>query len=219
MLFGAVDRFDGARRAEHRTLMFEDRINPFATRYVRPGAFEYLSSGGDRPDLLASRLEQQGWVGEIVGPHGAGKSALLIALIGELRRRGRAVLHVELHQGDRRLPPGTLAAPRRPWQLIAVDGAEQLGWWSWFQLRLFVRRRAWGLVVTSHRPLGLPLLASLNPDADLAWRIVQRLQADRPLITEAETLAAFHAHQGNLREMLFDLYDRYRARLEDCSRR
>jgi len=199
--------------------MFEDRINPFAARFVRPGAVEYLSFGGADPQLLAMRLEQQGWMGEIVGLHGAGKSALLAALIAQLRAKGRDILPIELHEGDRRLPADAFAPPSPRWRLIAVDGAEQLGWWAWLRLRLFVRRRAWGLVVTSHRPLGLPPLASLKPDADLAWRIVQRLQANDPLITQAETTAAFSAHQGNLREMLFDLYDRYQARLEQRERR
>lgn len=194
--------------------MFEDRINPFAARFVRPGAVCYLPSAGDDPAMLAARLQRQGWVGEIVGPHGAGKSALLIALIAELRGSGHDVLHVELHEGDRRLPRGAMAEPLPPWRLIAVDGAEQLGWWAWFRLRRFVRRRSWGLVVTSHRPLGLPPLASLKPDAALAWKIVQQLQSDNPLITEAETTAAFSAHRGDLREMLFDLYDRYQLRLE-----
>lgn len=201
------------------TAKFEDRSNPFAVRFVRPGAVKYLSSVGDRPESLALRLERQGWAGEIVGPHGAGKSALLIALIAELRGRGHDVLHVELHEGDRQLPRGALAAPFPPWRVIAIDGAEQLGWWAWFRLRRLVRRRSWGLVVTSHRPLGLPLLAALTPDADLAWRIVQQLQSDDPLITEAETSAAFSAHGGNLREMLFDLYDRYQLRLEQRERR
>ncbi len=200
------------------TAMFEDRINPFAARFVRPGAVEYLSSPEDHPASLATRLEGRCWCGEIVGPHGAGKSALLAALIAELRATGREVLHIELHEGDRRLPANTFAPPLPPWRLIAVDGAEQLGWWAWFRLRSLVRRRAWGLVVTSHRPLGLPPLAALKPDAALAWRIVQQLQSDDPLITEAETMAAFSAHRGNLREMLFDFYDRYQARFEQRRR-
>lgn len=199
--------------------MFEDRVNPFAARFVRPGAVCYLPSAAADPTLLAARLEHQCWRGEIIGPHGAGKSALLMALLAELRGSGRDVLHVELHQGDRRLPCGALAGPIPPWRLIAVDGAEQLGWWAWLRLRLFVRRRAWGLVVTSHRPLGLPLLAALRPDAALAWRIVQQLQSDDPLITEAETAAAFAAHRGDLREMLFELYDRYQSRFGQRERR
>lgn len=198
--------------------MFEDRINPFAARFVRPGAVEYLSSPEDDPASLATRLEGQGWCGEIVGPHGAGKSALLTALLAELRARGRDVLHIELHEGDRRLPAHAFGPPLPHWRLIAVDGAEQLSRWAWFRLRLFVWRRAWGLVVTSHRPLGLPPLAAVKPDAALAWRIVQHLQSDDPLITEAETMDAFSAHRGNLREMLFDFYDRYQARFEQRRR-
>ena len=47
---------------------------------------------------------ENGWWGEILGPHGAGKSALLATLIPAVERAGRRPVLVELHDGQRRLP-------------------------------------------------------------------------------------------------------------------
>ncbi len=54
--------------------------NPFCTRWVRPGAIPFLFPPGENAEELADRLRQAGWWGEITGPHGSGKSALLAAL-------------------------------------------------------------------------------------------------------------------------------------------
>ena len=57
------------------------RSNPFSSRYVRPGAIPFFFPEDCRVELLLSRLEENGWQGEILGRHGSGKSALLAHLI------------------------------------------------------------------------------------------------------------------------------------------
>ncbi|HPZ84514.1 MAG TPA: hypothetical protein PL064_13830, partial [Thermogutta sp.] len=45
------------------------------------------------------------------------------------------------------------------------------------------------------------------------WQIVQYLLVrGQPLINRDDVRASFARHQGNLREMLFDLYDLYEVR-------
>ncbi len=54
--------------------------NPFSTRFVRPGALAYRFPPGESAATLVERLAASGWRGQIVGPHGSGKSTLVAAL-------------------------------------------------------------------------------------------------------------------------------------------
>jgi hypothetical protein len=197
--------------------------NPFSTRYVRPGALPFFFADGQSADALVERLRASGWWGEIVGPHGSGKSALLSALAPRLDQAGRSLLIVELHDGQRRLPPGVLDRSERPAEtLLIVDGYEQLSWWSRWRLKQTCRLRGWGLLVATHRPAGLPRLATTRTDLDLARHIVAYLlgraageggsggrAARADAVTDQDVIECFASSGGDLREMLFMLYDRY----------
>lgn len=191
--------------------MFEDYVNPFAVRFVRPGAIPFIFPPGDSAAAVVARFEAQGRRGEIIGPHGSGKSSLLAELVAEFRRQEKQVCCVGLHAGDR-WPSGMIDAIGEQDTVIAIDGAEQLSWWQRRRLFARVQRIGCGLIVTAHRSLGLPLLAKLQPTLDVALAIVARLQSDAPLLSEDEVAEAFLMHRGDFREMLFDLYDRYAQR-------
>ncbi|HEX4148756.1 MAG TPA: hypothetical protein VHY20_07205, partial [Pirellulales bacterium] len=139
--------------------MTAELSNPFATRYVRPGAIAYRWPPGESAAALVDRLAACGWWGEIAGPHGSGKSTLLAALVQPLQTAGRRVLMFTLEEGMRRLPAGRkrLAAASRE-TLVIVDGYEQLSAWARWALKFACRRRRCGLLVSTHRPSGLPLL-------------------------------------------------------------
>jgi hypothetical protein len=188
--------------------------NPFCARHVRPGAIPFLFASGHCLDEIVRRLEQTNGWGQIVGPHGSGKSSLLAALLAAVQSAGRKVLLIELHDGQRRLPPESLAtlAQSSP-SLVAVDGYEQLGPWSRFKLKRACRRLGLGLVVTSHRPVGLPDLYRPAVDPALAWQVVEQLQeGHRALVARDDVAASLAKHDGDLRETLFDLYDLYAER-------
>ncbi|MBX9787979.1 MAG: hypothetical protein K2Y37_03610 [Pirellulales bacterium] len=210
--------------------------NPFAASRLAPGQIAYLFPPGDDLPALVSRLEQFGGQGQIVGPHGSGKSTLLAMLAADLRAAGHRVALIELHDGQRRLPAGWVAETsgnkrrviesnttdvhdgavcrsRLPDTLVFVDGYEQLGWLARWQLKRRRRRCGWGLVVTSHEPAGWPTLALTRVDRDVAQAVVAALASGFPLRPSADDVAAaFGRCGGDLREMLFDLYDRYEAR-------
>jgi molybdopterin-guanine dinucleotide biosynthesis protein len=192
-----------------------DAGNPFATRFVRPGAIPYLFRPGESLSVLIDRLAAAGWRGEITGPHGSGKSTLLAALIPAIERTGREVILVQLHDGERRLPRDAarrVRASTHPTVLV-IDGYEQLPWWRrrWIEWRC--RRRATGLLVTSHRSVGLPELARTRVEVAAAQQIVAQLLAGREEIIAPEELAECVARHGNdLRETLFDLYDLFELR-------
>lgn len=188
--------------------------NPFATRFTRPGAMEFLFTGGDAPQSIVDRLRQHAWQGEIVGPHGAGKSTLLATLIEPLTSAGRNVVQATLHHGESALPGGLndwsswTAATQ-----VIVDGYEQLSWWARRQLASRVSSRHAGLLVTSHAPTGLATLLTVTPSLEAAEKVVRQLVPDEGIISRGDIERAYRVCSGNVREMLFQLYDLYQARM------
>ncbi len=187
--------------------------NPFCSRRIRPGARPFLFPGRENVARLVDRLAENAWRGQIVGPHGSGKSTLIAALLPEIEQRGRDPLVVELHDGCRRLPISLTSALLPP-ALLIVDGYEQLSRFSRLRLKRFCRRTGSGLLATAHAPVGLPDLFRPRADVELARRIVEQCTEgyDSGIATEA-VAERFTRHGGNLREMLFDLYDVYEQRL------
>lgn len=179
--------------------------NPFTVQKLRK--IRYRLSGRTWEELL-ERLAALEWRAAIVGPHGHGKTTLLEDLKAHLEARGFRVRSVLLHIGDRRLGrerKERLFRDLGPRDILCVDGAEQLGRWSWLALR-WRSRAAGGLLITSHRPGLLPTLLDCETTPELLEGIVRDLLGDDPgPRPDAETLLARHG--GNVREALWELYD------------
>lgn len=190
------------------------KSNPFSTRFTRPGGIPYRFPPGMSAELLVERLSRNGWRGQILGSHGSGKSALVAALIPAIERAGRQVVLMELHDRQRRLPKNwTQRAGLSRSTAVIVDGCEQLAPWNRWLLKWFCRRRGLGLLVTTHRSLGMPDLLCTSVDLPLAQEIVESLLGDQKLLISPEDVKQrFEVQQGNLREVLFDLYDLYERR-------
>jgi hypothetical protein len=188
--------------------------NPFSTRRIRPGAIPYYFPPGDKIETLLARLEASEWQGEILGRHGSGKSALLATLIPAIDRAGRTVVLIGLHDHQRQLPIDLAHDARVQKQtVVVIDGYEQLSGWSRRALSSTRLQRGFGLVVTAHMPVGLPLLYRTTPDYDAACRLVEHLLPQGvELLSQAELEQCYLRHAGNLREMLFELYDMYEQR-------
>ena len=191
-----------------------DRENPFCARRLRPGAHPYLFPAGQDVATLLERLRHNGWWGQIIGAHGSGKSSLLATLIPAIGRAGRQVRLVELHDGQRKLPADVChREATAPESVLVVDGYEQLSGWSRLWARHYCRRRRCGLIVTAHAPVGLPDLFRTSPTLPLVQEVVGRLLQGRPTAWSAQELSdRFERHQGNVRELLFELYDLYECR-------
>lgn len=189
-------------------------VNPFVTRRIRPGAIPYIFPADDSLDALLERLrERHGW-GQIVGPHGSGKSTMLESLLPKLSRRAARLEFFTLHQSERRLP--VTAARTRDWDemtQVVVDGYEQLSWWNRTRLKRLCRRCRAGLLVTTHRDMGLPMLLATDVSQETAQAVVDRLLGGSSAwITTDDVARTFDSQQGNLREILFALYDLYQQR-------
>ena len=192
---------------------FLSHSNPFSTRFVRPGAIDFIFPAEIDCDQLIMRLAANGWLGALVGPHGCGKSTLLSTLLAALQERGFASYLVSLHDGQRWLPrgwSGNLPHKQPGKSLLAIDGYEQLNRWSRWSLCRRCRRNGWGLLVTTHEPVSIPTLIQLRPSLETLQAIVNRLLPPGVrTLTPEDVIQAFEAARGNLREALFDLYDRH----------
>lgn len=188
--------------------------NPFSTRFIRPGAIDYVFPPGVTADTLAADLQQHGWRGAIIGPHGSGKSSLLEAMRPALERLDRQIVFQQLHGGQRSLDWSAINTSQ--WTsrtLVIIDGYEQLSLWQRLLLRARCRQRGAGLLVTAHQPVRLPTIFTTQPSLELALAIVQRLLPDSDdRITPADVTEAYTSKKSDLREMLLGLYDVFRQR-------
>ncbi len=192
------------------------RHNPFATRFTRPGAVPPLDSLGLPLDVaaLARRARCLG-VSAIEGMHGAGKSTLLAALASTLADSG--LLAGRIRSRSRRDGPIVARAVfrSRPGTMLCVDGWETLGVLQGALVSHVARYRGVGLIVTVHRPGRMATLVHCTTSPALLGRIVADLPDHGGLIAAEDVVDAYAAHGGNLREALYDLYDRFERRCRD----
>jgi energy-coupling factor transporter ATP-binding protein EcfA2 len=183
--------------------------NPFSACRFTPGALRFRFPDSESSGTFLQRWEEAGRRGAIVGPHGSGKSTLLADMIPVLERNRRRVLLLELHDGARTLPWSD--APLRDLagtDDLFVDGYEQLSLFSRFLLRRVVRRRRCGLLVTSHRGTIFPTIHTTAADPELVKTLVAELASTEWCRRhESRIDRAFDLHNGNIREVFFDLYD------------
>ena len=190
--------------------------NPFSASRVRPGTIDYRFGDEEGDDAALDRLLERwcacGRQGALVGPHGAGKSTLLHSLRRRLAERGERTLLLRPALRRRNSPyvRRILVAPRP--RILLVDGWEMLP----RRLRRTLLRPptvgGFGVIATTHRPCRAPVLARVEPTVDAALRVAQALAPNcRGLPERAEIEQLFARRGGNLRELLFDLYDHWES--------
>ncbi len=188
--------------------------NPFSTRFVRPGAIPFQFNQSENAHSLIERLQSNHWQGEIIGPHGTGKSTLLETLIPELENHGRSIVLLKLTAPQPALSWSQLLAGR--WNAntqVIIDGYEQLGWLSRSILAFRRRLTGAGMLVTAHQPAGFPKFYTTAVSEQLAISLVEQLtQSSEAKIAKEEVVQALQASRGNLRDTLFQLYDLYESR-------
>ncbi len=197
--------------------------NPFATRFTRPGLLPALDAAG-RPLGMAGLVRRLARCRQaaIVGPHGSGKSTVLAHLLAELRRQGVVVRWMRL-RSFRDLPTLLVAmASSGQETTLGVDSWECLGPMAGWLVRGLALVRGCRLVVTSHRAGAFPVLVECRPSPAVLESLVCRLPAADGwlgrIIQSADLESAFALHGGDIREALFDLYDRFEARRPRRSR-
>lgn len=188
--------------------------NPFATRFTRPGMLPPLDERGAPLDAacLARGLEA-GAVVVIEGPHGHGKSTLLAALLAAAHDAGRETTLVRVRTPLDAWKPVAAALLARRGSCLGCDGWERTPPGTAVLVRWIAALRRLSVVLTAHRPLGLPVLAHCGTSPRLLAELVARLPGHGGLIGPEDIDDAFARHAGNLREALYDLYDRFERRI------
>lgn len=186
--------------------------NPFATRFIRPGAIPFLFLDGDSAEAIIERLKANHWRGQIIGDHGSGKSTLVATLMPLIEAAGKNIVAVKIGPGERKLP-GIEKSSLSPSTQLIIDGYEQLSAWSRWRLGWLVWQTGVGLLVTVHADVGLPAIYCTKPSEAVAAVVVQRLTdgAGGPVLP-TDVTEAYQAAAGNIRETLFKLFDVYQQR-------
>ena len=178
--------------------------NPFSSARVQPGALPFFLPPGISLSELLRRFAAASRRGQIVGRHGAGKSSLLARLAQTARAEGQIVWEGVAEEAERlRALSGATT--------LFIDGAERLPPYRFAKFRRRCIGAGAGLLVTAHRDAGLPTLWQAEPDLFLACRVVDHLLAEWESVRVPEPLldTLFRRREGNLRLVLFDLYDWY----------
>lgn len=188
--------------------------NPFVTRNTRPGAIAALDEQGAPLDIaaLADRCLAVP-AACIEAPHGHGKTTILLAVVDHLAARRIPVTVVRMRSAadGRQAVAAVLRADRAA--VVCIDGWERAGRLTAPTIRFIARCRRVRLLVTAHRWTGLPVVLRCGTSARLLAALVGQLPDHGGRITAADITAAFARHGGNLRESLYELYDRFEQRI------
>ncbi len=205
-----------------------ETTNPFSTRFTRPDAVTYLFDSTDADSSLvepttpkpcplteiSNAFCQSGFIGQIVGPHGSGKTSLTHAIQRELRGTFEVVrrLTVRNQRGISSIQTAAENTCCSGRMLLIIDGVERLALLQRMMLVGYCKKSQSkpsqiGLLITTHRRLaGVPVLFKTVPSLALLKQIVQNLAPE--FAPEPELLASvFEQTNGNLREALMSLYD------------
>ena len=208
--------------------MIDDRFsNPFATKFVTAGRLAFVGLSEGTLDQLAEALIRQNGNGQIIGPHGVGKTTLTFELeqrVGRLCGTGAAFKFIRktigprggvrfamsVDQATREDDFGDSSSARTA---LVLDGIERLSWFQRLALIKSCQRKRIGLLLTSHRRVrGVRSLVELTPDLSRFESVVQALTADCEFQLPSERLREiFCKTQGNMREALMTCYDEFEA--------
>ncbi|MCA9189460.1 MAG: FtsK/SpoIIIE domain-containing protein [Pirellulaceae bacterium] len=201
-------------RVTEPAMRLEARCNPFSSARVRPAVMNYVHRADESTADIVLQFEQQGSWGAIIGAHGSGKTTLLQTLVCQLDARDTPAFLLRIgpggefmlsnHEEMQDLPRGGV---------LAVDGYDELNWFRRWRLSRKCRRRGWGLLVTSHRDIRIPTLIRTSVSRMQAITIVKELTEEWPVDWSVQAArqvdSLLEEHDGNMREVLFALYDRF----------
>lgn len=187
-------------------------VNPFSTRFTRPGAVPPLDSGGQPLDVGAMLDRVTSGCSVIEGLHGRGKTTLLRGLLAAAAAAGRPTALIPVRSWIDAWHALIALAQARAGDVVAIDGWEQLPLPCRPLVVGMARWRQVAVITTAHQPAGLPLLTRCESSPTLAHAILARLPDHGGTISATDVADAYRRHGGNIRDTLGTLYDRFEER-------
>tara|TARA_R110001592_G_scaffold99251_2_gene282928 strand:+ start:1643 stop:2230 length:588 start_codon:yes stop_codon:yes gene_type:complete len=179
--------------------------NPF--RVSRIESLAYRAPGFTWEAFLNTLATHQ-YRGAIVGPHGTGKTTLMLETQERLAATGLAVTYGFLNEETPR--PGRVArrivrdTPKDT--VLILDGAEQLDALTWRWV-CWTARRLRGFIVTTHTPGRLPTLYRTQSCQATLRELLGELNPEDLESRWPRAREHFNQNKGNIRDVFFDLYD------------
>ncbi len=194
-----------------------ESTNPFSTRCFQPGAIDYEFFGKQQWTTFAKQCRTQKGCSLIVGPHGTGKSTLLITLAKELVtldpkiRIESLFLHNDGESAKRFIKS---YSKWRKSDIVLLDGFEQLSFLRRLQVCVSARWIRIPVIATSHcKFIGCSVVWRTSIDENTEQWVMAKLLESRPPGVLSQALSSEdwrmsrERHRQNLRESLFDMYD------------
>jgi len=213
--------------------------NPFSAAAVSGGRLPYLFAEPTDEKYLLRNLDLHQWIGQVVGPHGSGKTTLTHHLWRQAKERFPEMVQVTIR--GRNKVQRNATGEGSPC-LYVVDGIERLSRLDrWLFLRSFSQRaqrrsgagKRDGLLITSHVALPwLPTLFETSFDEALLNRLTDEL-LPKPIGTgipggdddvfsgqqwKEFSCALLQQHGDNGREIFMEMYDLYEANYDEKHR-
>ena len=191
--------------------------NPFSTEFTDCVPYRFETGNWDSN---WNRLQSLKFHAAIVGPKGTGKTTLLEQLASRFSDQVRVVHRpVTWQTNDSRAFVDGLLDEYRRGAILMVDSIERLSFFQRRRLLRFVPRAASrsGLIVTCHVPCRLPTWIETHGSIDSLQHVLEHLQLadgqDASLPGRVSELAdhVLQSHDGNVRQAIRDLYDRFAA--------
>ena len=190
----------------------ERAANPFDASRFAPGAIPWIETEAGEMEHWLARAIAPGARHQILGAHGSGKSTLLVHLARRARAKG---VRVVAFRGAQPTSLATLLARApRAGGLVLVDEVAEMSKVRFACVRALATATGHGLVVSTHRDRGFATLTHRRVDDALATEIVGWLARDggRDAFAPPPLAPLLAAHDGNLREVCFTLYDCWAGR-------
>lgn len=189
--------------------------NPFRAGCIESLAFRWPS--GCDPETLLDRWSSLGCRAALIAPKGHGKTTLLATLKPLWSDRGWTIHHDVLREETPRFPRHYRQTVVPAWHdrtLLLLDGSEQLSPWAWWRWKRW-SRRAGGVLITRHRPGGLPTLLQLQTSPQLLADLLTELWPGSLADLPAPPDQLWREENGDLRLVFRRLYD-WAAGQEEC---
>ena len=195
--------------------------NPFASRCIRPDQVDFIFEPAHSFDRLLAALQRYQWRGQVIGPHGNGKTTLLWKLARHCRQTFDALSFVQLQHGQRYLRQAkrllesserdaadSVNDHRGVRSILIIDGFEQLNFLSRTWLKTWARVRRTGLVVSGHSDLGLSTVYHAQTTPEQLTTLFKQLYPGQTW-SDSQSESLLSEFGNNAREVLFQLYDQF----------